>query len=37
MQTNGLSPAESAILTRRITVLSVATASVLVAIKAVVW
>lgn len=37
MQTNGLSPAESAVLTRRITVLSVATATVLVAIKAVVW
>jgi ferrous-iron efflux pump FieF len=37
MQTNGLSPAESALLTRRITVLSVATATVLVSIKAVVW
>ena len=37
VQTNGLSPAESARLTRRITVLSVATATVLVSIKAVVW
>lgn len=37
MQTTGLAPAESAALTRRVTILSVATASVLVTIKAVVW
>lgn len=37
MQTTGLAPAETAVLTRRITILSVATAAVLVTIKAVVW
>ena len=37
MQTTGLAPAETAVLTRRITILSVATAAVLVTIKMVVW
>lgn len=37
MQTTGLTPAETAVLTRRITLLSVATATVLVTVKAVVW
>jgi cation diffusion facilitator family transporter len=37
MQTSGLTPAETSVLTRRITLLSVATATVLVAVKAVVW
>ena len=37
METHGLSPAESAALTRRVTLLSVSTAAVLVAIKLAAW
>src|SRR5438552_17132957 len=37
MATHALRPSESAALTRRVTVLSVATAAVLVTLKAVVW